>query len=80
MLNCSSIAQWERPSLFDIGNEDERNKRFFLNRLVDILSQKIEADKKEDLYRPTQFFMKYIQRNIKYYVICYRSSKSAEKG
>lgn len=77
ILKYSSIQDWKRPSIFDLGKKELREYWFFINRFVELISQECIV---QESYKPTQVLMKYIQRNTKYYGIEYRSSKSSRNS
>lgn len=80
VLDLSKLDLDKCPSIFDLKQRETRETWYFLNELITMISKKIdtkEDDPKE--YRPTQVFMKYVQRNTDYCGIEYRSSRSREK-
>ena len=76
ILDLSSLSDIKIPSIFDVDNEEKRRISFFLREFMNSISQKTETSSDEaKVYRPTQVFTKYIQRNTKYAGIKYSSSK-----
>ena len=81
VLDLSAVADWKRPSAFDLKQEsiERRESWFFLQRFIDIISMPVN-DRKSSFakayYKPIQVFMKYIQRVSGLYGIVYRSTKS----
>ena len=67
----------EKTKLFDLKNKGAREKWYFLDMFVKLISQEIKDD--NNFYKPTQLLLKYIQRNTDYSGISYRSSKSKDK-
>lgn len=81
VLDLSAIADWKRPSAFDLKQEsiECRESWFFLQRFIDIISMPVDdrdSSFAQAYYRPIQVFMKYIQRASGLYGIVYRSTKS----
>lgn len=75
VLNLSSIANWQCPSIFDIENRDKRSIWLFLNEFIKHISRPLSSN---DEYKPTQVLTKYIQRKTNLKGIAYRSSKTPE--
>ena len=81
VIDLSAIAEWKRPSAFDLSPEaiERRESWFFLRQFIDIISKPIDdrnSSYAKTYYKPIQVFMKYIQHKSDLYGIVYRSTKS----
>lgn len=76
ILDLSSLSESKIPSIFDIGNERNRQIAMFLLMFMRSITIKPDTDgDKDKVYRPTQVFTKYIQRNTNYAGIKYTSAQ-----
>ncbi len=74
ILDLSSLSESKIPSIFDIDNEKNRQIAMFLLIFMQSIAVKVDtAGGKDEIYRPTQVFTKYIQRNTNYAGIKYTS-------
>ncbi len=76
ILDLSSLSESKIPSIFDVDNEINRQIAMFLLMFMQSIAVKADADgDKDKVYRPTQVFTKYIQRNTNYAGIKYISAQ-----
>ena len=76
ILDLSSLSESKIPSIFDIENERNRQIAMFLLMFMRLITIKPDSDgDKDKVYRPTQIFTKYIQRNTNYAGIKYTSAQ-----
>lgn len=72
VLDLTDMAQWKRPSIFDVDRQDVRSTWSFLKEFQERVSEEKNSG---NTYKPTQVFTKYIQRNTDLQGIKYNSSK-----
>ena len=74
ILDLAELGSNKLPSIFDIDKANDRSIWFFLNEFIRRISQ--PKNDKDNFYKPTQVFTKFIQRNTNLKGIKFKSSKA----